>query len=150
MYKESFYDKYIRYSFIGILFSKIRSTYFNIKYGIENLIKWFPIIWNDRDWDYYFLIKLMRFKTEQMSKLHKEYGHCLDSSKYAKQLKKVSIALKRIEEDDYMYQEDKVFNRSPKYLTKPDNLRFFNDYMRQKDLDYVLKMMKRNLFKWWD
>lgn len=38
----------------------------NIKYGIENLIKWFPIVVRDRDWDFYFLLAIMKFKIQNM------------------------------------------------------------------------------------
>ena len=34
--------------------------------GISNLIKWFKIIWNDRDWDFAYLLKILRFKLENM------------------------------------------------------------------------------------
>ena len=38
----------------------------NIKYGIENLIKWFPIIVRDRDWDFAYLLEIMKFKIQNM------------------------------------------------------------------------------------
>lgn len=36
--------------------------------GIKNLIEWFPIIWEDRDYDSQYLMYLMKFKIEKMSK----------------------------------------------------------------------------------
>jgi hypothetical protein len=36
--------------------------------GVKNLIKWFPIIWNDRDWDHTFIYKILQFKLTQQSK----------------------------------------------------------------------------------
>ena len=30
----------------------------------HNLIKWFPIIWNDRDWDGHFILKILQKKIE--------------------------------------------------------------------------------------
>ena len=32
---------------------------------IKNLIKWFPIIWNDDDWDYTDILKVFKFKLLQ-------------------------------------------------------------------------------------
>lgn len=37
-------------------------------YGIENLIKWFKIIWVDKDWDYSSFYKILRFKLINISR----------------------------------------------------------------------------------
>jgi len=34
----------------------------DLYFGIKNLIKWFPIIWNDRDWDDYYIFEILKFK----------------------------------------------------------------------------------------
>ena len=34
--------------------------------GIKNLVYWFPVVWHDRDWDYSFLLEVMRHKVAQM------------------------------------------------------------------------------------
>jgi hypothetical protein len=34
----------------------------NFIYGIKNLIKWFPIICKDRDWDTFYIFEILRFK----------------------------------------------------------------------------------------
>ena len=36
--------------------------------GIKNLWKWFPIIWKDRDWDYYYIYQVLKFKLEKQAK----------------------------------------------------------------------------------
>ena len=35
--------------------------------GVRNLIKWFPIVWRDRDWDYSFTYDMLKFKMEQQA-----------------------------------------------------------------------------------
>lgn len=42
-----------------------------IKYtreSIKNLIRWFPIIWKDRDWDDSFIFDILKFKLQNQSK----------------------------------------------------------------------------------
>jgi len=39
----------------------------NLKDGISNLRTWFPIIWDDRDWDNHFLWEMLLFKLKRMS-----------------------------------------------------------------------------------
>jgi len=33
-----------------------------IKWGIQNLIYWFPIIWKDRNWDGHYIYEVMKHK----------------------------------------------------------------------------------------
>jgi hypothetical protein len=35
--------------------------------GISNLIDWFPIVWNDRDWDHGFMLDMLSFKLHRMN-----------------------------------------------------------------------------------
>ena len=38
----------------------------NIKYGFYNLFKWSLIIWQDKDWDQYYIYKILQFKLKNM------------------------------------------------------------------------------------
>lgn len=40
----------------------------NITKGIKNLIKWFPIVWKDRDFDHQFIFDVLEFKLDKQSK----------------------------------------------------------------------------------
>ena len=46
----------------------IRIAYRNFIDGIKNLIKWFPVIWKDRDWDHDFIFNILEFKLKNQSK----------------------------------------------------------------------------------
>lgn len=35
--------------------------------GVKNLIKWFPVIWRNRDWDHTFIYDILMFKLEQQA-----------------------------------------------------------------------------------
>ena len=40
----------------------------DIRVGIRSLRRWFPIIWADRDFDYSFLLIIMKFKIQNMQR----------------------------------------------------------------------------------
>lgn len=42
----------------------------DIKVGLKNLIKWFKIIWKDRDYDHYFLFEMIKYKLLFMQDYH--------------------------------------------------------------------------------
>ena len=36
--------------------------------NIHNLVRWFPIIWKDRDWDDHFIFEILKFKLKNQAK----------------------------------------------------------------------------------
>ena len=66
--------------------------------GIKNIIKWFPIIWRDRDFDWEFLANIMQFKMQNMSDYFKTADITEDSPQMAKELLICVEALKRMKE----------------------------------------------------
>jgi hypothetical protein len=81
---------------------KIKTFFRNIKLGIPNLIKWFPVIWKDRDWDQHFLYVILQFKLKQMEQLQRKYGISANRNDYADQMKTCIILLDRIIKSDYL------------------------------------------------
>ena len=151
----------------------------NIKYGIENLIKWFPTIWNDRDWDYCFLYDLLYFKLKNMEKFQRKYGHSVSNEEIANEIKPCIEVLGRLIEDDYKDEvwlalrerwgdfefedcEDKPGYSKlviPGVKTEEDRKEYRADIKRcvdseeeaiQKDLSLLFDTMKENIRKWWD
>jgi len=51
------------------LWWKFEGRYYHkdLYYGVRNLIKWFPVIWKDRDWDFSYIYKVLQFKLEQQA-----------------------------------------------------------------------------------
>ena len=48
-----------------------RNIYWRIRYffhGVYNIIRWMPTIFHDRDWDHYFIMKLLLVKIRHMRK----------------------------------------------------------------------------------
>ena len=69
--------------------------------NIKRLIAWFPVIWEDRDFDYAFLFAIMQFKISNMRKLHEETRRFVNSDKVIKQLLTCEELLKRLQKDEY-------------------------------------------------
>lgn len=107
----------------------------NFKEGIKNLYNWFPIIWNDRDFDWAFLAIIMSYKLKKMSKFIKENGYHVNAKKDAKRMLICSILLNRMINDDY-YKDSKNADHEI-YRSKYDN-------------DYLFELMKKYFRSWWD
>lgn len=104
------------------IIQKIKDTPRNIKYGIENLIKWFPVIWQDRDWDHYYLYVILHHKLKRMEHLHIHYSHLMSGSQTAKEIKRCIILLERLMEDKYHENASIEYNKKwgkPKFNWRP-------------------------------
>lgn len=97
---------------ITFLKDKIR----NIKYGIRNIIVWFPVIWHDRQWDHYYFHLLLKKKLELMRDFTLEYGCHLGSEKEAEKMDICVKLLNRIIKDEYIFNvyknHDKKWGKS--------------------------------------
>ena len=88
----------------------------NIKQGIKNLKDWFPIVWKDKDWDYHYILLLMRFKLEKMDKLFRSDNvHITNAERHADEMKECVLLLDRIIEDEYT-----AFDKHDKKWGEPD------------------------------
>lgn len=73
-----------------------------IKYGIQNLWYWRKVIWNDRDWDYYFLSKMIVHKMKRMDKHFLEYSNHVNREKDVRKMRCFYKRLERAMNNDYM------------------------------------------------
>ncbi len=74
---------------------------YDIPYGIESILRWFPVIWKDRNWDACFVFLILRKKIALMEVHHKKYGHFVDSDKTVKELRVCRKLLDRLVKDEY-------------------------------------------------
>ena len=81
--------------------------------SIGNLIKWFPVIWKDRDWDDHYIFEVFKFKLEKQAKYIKEKGFHTNSDLDAKRMMLCVKLMEKVQEDfytmEYMDYEDKDF-----------------------------------------
>jgi len=81
---------------------KIENFFRYIKHGIKNIIIWIPIIWQDRDWDQWFLYKILQFKLKRMAKLQRDHGMSTCSNNIADQMQICVNLLDRLIKDEYL------------------------------------------------
>jgi hypothetical protein len=147
--------------------------------GIKNLIKWFPIIWNDKQWDYYYFYKILYHKLKLMEEFWKsDEPVSAKTEKTAKQIMIAKNLAKRLMENNYldnalMWHKQKY----PDYLDKAlsivpykDNPKIYMyvdknpvdaqesfrrcgkhaDYMEKQDKDMLFNLLKKYIERWWD
>lgn len=95
----------------NIIFNKIESFYYNIKYGIKNLIIWFPYVWKDRNWDHYFIYVILKHKLHITEQYIRNHGHHIKHIQDADKIKICVNLLDRLVKDEY---EENAFKKHDK------------------------------------
>lgn len=67
---------------------------------VYRIIQWIPIIWNDRDWDWAYALKIMDYKLKRMSDNFSSTDYH-DNTESLKQIKIARTLIARIYENDY-------------------------------------------------
>lgn len=154
-----------------------RKTY-NLFYRIKNLVYWFPVIWNDRNWDQYFYFTIMRHKLIAMRDFFNDDTKTMavGNEIRAKEMDLCIKLLNRILKDEYeenafMWHDKKwgdiVMNLDngkvniyrPKAITENEKeqelkeaKRLWNhtDNMKKQDIEYLHKIVTKYIQGWWD
>lgn len=108
---------------ISCKWNKVTTLYYDFKYGIKNLIRWFHVIWNDRDWDFVFMFALLEKKFQLMEESFERGGKfVVGCDKQIKRFKICKEICRRLK-DDWWYHE---------------NTFMFHD-KKWGDIDFILK-----------
>lgn len=116
---------------------------YDITIGIANLVKWFKIIWNDRDFDQGYLYDIMYFKLDNMQKFFEsENTYSIDAKDYAKQIKYCKELLYRIMNES-IYDENWDGENFTKSLHEIDIL-------DKQEKELFWNSMCEYIDGWWD
>lgn len=118
----------------------------NFKNGIQNLYRWFPVIWKDRYWDYTYLLVLIQFKMKLMSKEFRKAQYSDDSIRSADKIGELLIILERMIEDSY-YDPAEALSLPNEKLSD-----FYAGIEKTVKTDYndFFRKLGRSIRYWWD
>jgi hypothetical protein len=111
---------------------------------IRKVLRWIPILWRDRDWDYYFVYEILKQKLIDTEKyirrdgLHVFNEHDADS---------IKIAIEMIEKVQTEYHLDKYLSEATEW-TKEGMDKAAKDHNKAKQ--ELFKYLNNNIEKWWD
>lgn len=136
----------------------IRIFFRNIYYGIQNLVYYFPTIWEDRHWDYEYCIDLIEKKLIQMRNGIRKDNILAETNKVCKEI------------DDTLYLIQVYKNASDFYeMSQQDLLQQIKDEKDCKKKEELVQeyyvglyqyeerqwlnlwsSIYNNMYKWWD
>ena len=114
----------------------------------KNLIKWFPIIWNDRDWDSVYIEEMLLFKLNNMYKRFSDPNATYvdwDTEHAKPALKALNICVKILERRRDNYYTDYWWSRDQ---THEDLI--LSSQLEQRDWKLFCRLMEKYFDYWWD
>ncbi len=103
-------------------------------------------------YDYGYLLDAVGDWCRYSSEMHQKLGMSVNSPKKAKILKTMAALCKRINEGDYCYY-GAIVTRPPAdwmYSSYDARAIAYDEKQKQNDLDYLCKLVSKNLFNLWD
>jgi hypothetical protein len=77
------------------MWNKLRNTWYKIK----RIIDWFPLLWKDQDWDYGYLLIILKHKLKRMRDCLNENNIIRDLEKTCKEIDQVIEAIDSYRDD---------------------------------------------------
>lgn len=112
--------------------------------NVKRVFHWLPIIWKDRDWDYYFIYEMLKQKLIRVEAYILKDGIHLFNEADAASIRK---AIEMIEEVQYEYHIDKFLSES-KDWDNDKMMKAIEDHDKaRKDL---FEYLSNNIDQWWD
>ena len=106
---------------------------------INNLRIWFKVIFNDKQWDHYFLFLILEKKLELMERSSYDW-QSVGCEKDTKQIKIARILCNRIAKEEVYWKKNRVFpNKTWSYYSA-----------QRDDLNYLCEILKKHSLYWWD
>jgi hypothetical protein len=84
--------------------------------GIKNLIEWFPIIWEDRDYDSQYLMDIMKFKIQKMSKLQGSTNSHVSTQRNVEIMNTVVRLIDKVVDETYRHEYYDYFDSTYKFV----------------------------------
>jgi len=111
---------------------------------LRKLIRWIPIIWRDRDWDYYFVYEILKQKLVDTEKyIRKDGVHIYNDADADSILKAIDL----IEKVQTEYHIDKYLSEATEWSAEGiDKAAKDHDKARRE----LFKHLSNNIEKWWD
>lgn len=128
--------------------NKLNTNIYYIYRSIKNLIKWFSVIWNDRDWDHGYIEDMLLFKLNNMYKRFSDPDATYvnwESYYTSKALKALKLCIQILERRKNNYYTEYWWSRGQ---THEDLL--LSSQLEERDWRLFCRMMEKYFNYWWD
>ena len=110
---------------------------------IKNIIRWIPVLWKDKDWDYWHIFEILKTKLKFQSEYFHKYGYHVSSEREAQKMKLCARLIDKIQNEYYL---DEQLMRKDE-ITDKDIKDAIHRHDKAKKL--LFSILENNIEKWW-
>lgn len=110
---------------------------------IKNLLRWFPIIWNDEQWDHYFIFEILKHKLIFTAEHTRKYGYHVNSNYDADRMMLCVRLIEKVQNEEYMN-----VLADDDHLTKEKIDAAYNKQKKARRL--LFRVLDKYVEGWWD
>lgn len=119
--------------------------------GVKNLIRWFPVIWKDRDWDYRYIWDLNIQKLKFQSKYIGENDNHTRAKRDAQIMMTCIRLMEKIKDGDYEVEYQEYYNTNvtfvPTILESGEKVYTYDSKVISENFDEYFKKYPRQYKK---
>ena len=113
-------------------------------YSIKKLWKWIPIIWDDRDWDHWYIFEILKRKLEDVQEYTLKHSHHVNYEDDARKIRTAIKLIQRVQEEYYIQEYYDISNNFSmeevkKAIAKQD-----------KAKRVLFNYLNHYILNWWD
>ena len=111
---------------------------------IRKILRWIPILWRERDWDYYFVYEILKQKLIDTEKYIREDGTHMFNDQDADSMLKAIDLISKVQTE---YHLDKYLSEAKEWTTEGiDKAVEEHDTLKRE----LFQHLNDNIEKWWD
>lgn len=109
----------------------------------KNLLRWLPVIWQDENWDHYYIFEILKHKLTVMSEHIRKNGNHVSAEYDANRMMLCVRLIEKVQNEEYM--DGLIVDE---HLTKEKVLAAQNKHDKAKRI--LFKLLEQNIEQWWD
>lgn len=110
---------------------------------LRNLIRWLPVIWNDENWDHYYIFEILKKKLIFMSEDIRMNGHHVSAEYDANKMMLCVRLIEKVQNEEYMEVLENDDNLTAEKIDAA-----YNKQVKARQL--LFKLLDQHIEKWWD
>ena len=112
---------------------------------IKNIIRWIPVLWDDRDGDYWYIFEILKTKLKFQSEHFRKYGYHESSERDAERMELCIRLIDRVQNEYYF---DQLVKEKRAEFTDKDIKETTDKHDKAKRI--LFKLLEQNIEGWWD
>jgi hypothetical protein len=128
------------------LLTRLNDSFRNLRYGVANWLAYASLIYQDRDWDWTYLLRLLELKLRRMAQHEDEHSYHTTAAFDAANQRKAAAVIRRLTEQGFDYHDNA--RRSP-FNSDPADRYVAVDRSQKQDLEYLTGLLRKHLRSWW-